>query len=190
MNISPRCLFTCIASYKKPAANKADAPWMSWFTLSDFQDFSVPFNTSTLMCQDVDLCVFHLGSVHASGGWIYKNSFSCSEQLLMLLSSCFFQLCFHFLKPGCFWSHAVFVQASCQLEPLLDFGEGNGNPLQYSCLENPVDRGGCWAAVHGVAQSQTRLMRLSSNSSRSARIQSLLSSECGQGGAFPAQGIF
>ena len=79
----------------------------------------------------------------------------------MLLSSCFFQLCFHFLKPGCFWSHAVFVQASCQLEPLLDSGEGNGNPLQYSCLENPMDRGGWWAAIHRVAQSRTLLKQLS-----------------------------
>ena len=41
------------------------------------------------------------------------------------------------------------------------FGEGNGNPLQYSCLENPVDRGAWWAAVYGVAQSWTRLKRLS-----------------------------
>ena len=40
-------------------------------------------------------------------------------------------------------------------------GEGNGNPLQYSCLENPVDRGAWWAAVHRVAQSQTRLKWLS-----------------------------
>ena len=40
-------------------------------------------------------------------------------------------------------------------------GEGNGNPLQYSCLENPVDRGAWWAAVHRVAQSRTRLKRLS-----------------------------
>ena len=40
-------------------------------------------------------------------------------------------------------------------------GEGNGNPLQYSCLENPVDRGAWWAAVHGVTQSQRRLKRLS-----------------------------
>ena len=39
-------------------------------------------------------------------------------------------------------------------------GEGNGNPLQYSCLEDPVDRGGWWAAVYAVAQSQTRLKRL------------------------------
>ena len=36
-------------------------------------------------------------------------------------------------------------------------GEGNGNPLQYSCLENPMDGGACWATVHGVAKSQTRL---------------------------------
>ena len=36
-------------------------------------------------------------------------------------------------------------------------GEGNGTPLQYSCLENPMDGGGWWAAVHGVAKSQTRL---------------------------------
>ena len=37
------------------------------------------------------------------------------------------------------------------------FGEGNGTPLQYSCLENPMDRGAWWAAVHGVAKSQTQL---------------------------------
>ena len=39
-------------------------------------------------------------------------------------------------------------------------GEGNGTPLQYSCLENPVDGGAWWAAVHGVAKSQTRLSDL------------------------------
>ena len=44
-------------------------------------------------------------------------------------------------------------------------GEGNGNPLQCSCLENPRDRGAWWAAVHGVAQSRTRLKQLSSSSS-------------------------
>ena len=45
-------------------------------------------------------------------------------------------------------------------------GEGNGNPLQYSCPENPRDRGGWWAAIYGVAQSRTRLTRLSSSSSQ------------------------
>ena len=38
---------------------------------------------------------------------------------------------------------------------------GHGNPLQYSCLENPMDKGAWWAAVHGVAKSRTRLKRLS-----------------------------
>ena len=42
-------------------------------------------------------------------------------------------------------------------------GEGNGNLLQYSCLENPRDRGAWWATVHGVARSQTQLKRLSSS---------------------------
>ena len=43
-------------------------------------------------------------------------------------------------------------------------GEGNGNPLQWSCLENPRDGGAWWAAVHGVAQSRTRLKWLSGSS--------------------------
>jgi len=39
-------------------------------------------------------------------------------------------------------------------------GEGNGNPLQYSCLENSVDRGAWWATVHGVTKSRTQLSDL------------------------------
>ena len=42
-------------------------------------------------------------------------------------------------------------------EPGRSPGEGNGNPLQYSCLENSMDRGAWWATVHGVAKNQTRL---------------------------------
>ena len=38
-----------------------------------------------------------------------------------------------------------------------DFGEGDGTPLQYSCLENPMGGGAWWAAVHGVAKNRTRL---------------------------------
>ena len=44
-------------------------------------------------------------------------------------------------------------------------GEGNGNPHRYSYLENPRDGGAWWAAIYGVAQSRTRLKRLSSSSS-------------------------
>ncbi|KAI4548386.1 hypothetical protein MG293_000716 [Ovis ammon polii] len=51
-------------------------------------------------------------------------------------------------------------------------GEGNGNPLQYSSLENPRDGGAWWAAIYGVAQSRTRLKRLSSSSSSSRNILS------------------
>ena len=41
-------------------------------------------------------------------------------------------------------------------------GEGNGNPLQYSCLENPMGRGAWWAIIHGIAKSRTRMKQLSS----------------------------
>ena len=47
----------------------------------------------------------------------------------------------------------------------LKSGEGNGNPLQYSCLENPRDRGAWWAAIYGVTQSQRQLKKLSNSSS-------------------------
>ena len=53
-------------------------------------------------------------------------------------------------------------------------GEGNGNPLQCSCLENPRDGGTWWAAVYGVAQSPTRLRRLSSSSSSSSKLRTFL----------------
>ena len=52
-------------------------------------------------------------------------------------------------------------------------GEGNGKPLQCSCLENPKDGGAWWAAVYGVAQSRTRLKRLSSSGSSSRRLSQI-----------------
>ena len=62
------------------------------------------------------------------------------------------------LRVGHDW--ATSLSLSC-------IGEGNGNPVQCPCLENPRDGGAWWAAVYGVTQSQTRLKRLSSNSSSS-----------------------
>ena len=61
-------------------------------------------------------------------------------------------------------------------------GEGNGNPLQYSCLENPRDGGAWWAAVYGVTQSQTWLMWLSSSSSILNMITFLKEHNCSIGG--------
>ena len=52
-------------------------------------------------------------------------------------------------------------------------GGGHGNPLQYPCLENPMDGEAWWAAVYGVAQSQTQLKRLSSSSSSRAPLREL-----------------
>ena len=48
-------------------------------------------------------------------------------------------------------------EEACLQVSSLFIGEGNGTPLQYSCLENPMDGGAWWAAVHRVAKSQTRL---------------------------------
>ena len=56
---------------------------------------------------------------------------------------------------------------------LLCIGEGNGNPLQCSCLENPRDGGAWWAALYGVAQSWTRLKRLSSSSKMHYKFSSI-----------------
>ena len=59
-------------------------------------------------------------------------------------------------------------------------GEGNDNPLQCSCLENPRDRGAWWAAVYGTAQSQTRLKWLSRSSSIHDHQRSTIHSEWGK----------
>ena len=62
-------------------------------------------------------------------------------------------------------------QKSIQSKLWMLDGGGNGNPLQCSCLENPVDRRAWWAAVYGVAQSRTRLKRLSSSGGSSMDVR-------------------
>ena len=59
---------------------------------------------------------------------------------------------FHFRNSITF---KLFLLMDFVLFSILWLGEGNGNPLQYSCLGNPMDRGAWWAAVHGVAKSRT-----------------------------------
>ena len=55
-------------------------------------------------------------------------------------------------------AHCVLKKVSVYLTSPNDYsGEGSGNPVQYSCLENPMEGGDLWAAVHGVAKSRTRL---------------------------------
>ena len=69
---------------------------------------------------------------------------------------------FRFLIIACFPGGSDGEESACNagklgLSPGLGRspGEGHGNPLQCSCLENPMDRGACWAIVHGVSESQT-----------------------------------
>ena len=54
-----------------------------------------------------------------------------------------------------FWSDTLNTMYNLLGKLNLIIGEGNGTPLQYSCLENPMDGGAWWAAVHGVAESDT-----------------------------------
>jgi len=64
------------------------------------------------------------------------------------------------------WGAIVFSESPLSPSPILSpcIGEGNGNPFQCSCLENPRDGGAWWAAIYGVAQSWTQLKRRSSSS--------------------------
>ena len=83
-------------------------------------------------------------------GWFPLGLISLISLLSKGLSSVF--------SSTTIWEHQFF-----SAQP--SFGERNGNPLQYSCLENPEDGAAWWAAIYGVAQSQTRLRWLSSSSS-------------------------
>ena len=68
------------------------------------------------------------------------------------------------LGVGHDWATSLSLSLSC-------IGEGNGNPLQCSCLENPRDGGAWWASVYGVTQSRTQLKRLSSSGSMDLTFQ-------------------
>ena len=55
------------------------------------------------------------------------------------------------------WVFCLLIQRAFNYSTSVHLGEGNGTPLQYSCLENPMDGGAWWAAIHGVAEGPTRL---------------------------------
>ena len=61
------------------------------------------------------------------------------------------------MKFNISWSISIIYSPVILATTILNLGEGNGNPLQYSCLENPMDGGAWWTAVHGLSKSQTWL---------------------------------
>ena len=83
---------------------------------------------------------------------------ACVESSLVLLEECVcYDKCVILLAFALL--HSVLQGQICLLLQV-SLGEGNGTPLQYSCLENPMDGGAWWATVHGVVKSQTRLSNL------------------------------
>ena len=85
------------------------------------------------------------------------------------MSPCLFNLYVEYITGNASLDEALAgIKIAGEISITSDIGEGNGNPFQCSCLENPRDRGAQWAAVYGVAQSRTLLKRPSSSSSRYA----------------------
>ena len=109
--------------------------------------FSTEYNVSyvfvvfDLYC--VRMCPFSTQSVEN----IYHKRIVYSVKFFLHLLRWTYKICLSFYWYGV--SHLLLV--------MVYNGEGNGTPLQYSCLENPMDRGAWWAAVHGVAEGRTRL---------------------------------
>ena len=83
-----------------------------------------------------------------------RKKLDTTEWLHFHFSLSFSKLTLDFIIP--LYLKRYFDEVQCK------FGEGNGNPIRCSCLENPRDREARWAAVYGVAQSRTRLKRLGS----------------------------
>ena len=92
------------------------------------------------------ICCFCLRRCNYVHKWRHYHSLSKKELQSLITSVSILGLCVLLLK----FSHNC-VQIFCY------FGEGDGTPLQYSCLENPMDGAAWWAAVHGVARNRTWL---------------------------------
>ena len=96
----------------------------------------------------------------------FKKSQEYSTSVRHCLNYCL-KLVYSSIRSHCIPFNDTSFQQSLRFKKIIQLPlelEVNGNPLQYSCLENPRDGGAWWAAVYGVAQSRTRLKRLSSTS--------------------------
>ena len=88
-----------------------------------------------------------MSGIHFSLNFTLSNAHHHQEGWINWINIAFFQGSLYlYLHSTKIWGRIIWKS-----------GEGNGTPLQYSCLENPMDGGAWWAAVHGVAEGQTRL---------------------------------
>ena len=95
-----------------------------------------------------------------SVGYLESKWLPRKEMVIYVLKVSFQYTFLDYIFFFLFWT--TFAQ-TCLIRVTHCIREGSGNPLQFSCLENPMDGGAWWAAVYGVAQSWTRLKRLSNN---------------------------
>ena len=117
------------------------------------------------------LCVYWECNSQERGNALHQLE---TSSLILLAKSYILYLTDKLIFPTTWVNKNVTVLSNCSL-PMWAGGKGNGNPLQYSCLENPMDRGAWWAAVHKVMQSRIWLKRLS------------MHAWIGEGNANPAQ---
>ena len=128
----------------------------------------------TRLCTPADPCLSYIIWLY-SADWVENKIMKTDLRIVNLWSSTwlnYWRLCMkdnsiNFTSLVCDMEKAM---ATHSMTEWLHFhfslsciGEGNGNPLQCSCLENPTDGGAWWAAIYGVEQSRTRLMWLSSS---------------------------
>ena len=126
--------------------------WVTVFAYR-FAFFSLPY-TKEMGLGIIRIYIFQLVPNHSSS--LLPHSISASSWVLLVLRGA--SLIAQLVKnPPAMQETWVWIPGSGRSP-----GERNGNPLQYSCLENPMDRGAWWATVHGVAKSRTQLKQLSS----------------------------
>ena len=124
------------------------------------------FQLDYLLLLSFENSFYILDSRSLSDGWLV-NIFSWRRQWhptpVLLPGKSHGRRSLESCSPWCHWGSDTTERLHFDFS-FLCIGEGNGNPLQCSCLENPRDRGACWAAIYGVTQSRTRLKRPSSSS--------------------------
>ena len=128
--LESRCLDVLVPPFKTEQVSPLTRLW-------DFSLPATPWGSLTMMLTPQSCVSFWYMSVA-----VLKLTSCVTLSKFLNLS----EPCFHYIPPL-----RSFVRSQW------DNGEGNGTPLQYSCLENPMDQGAWWAAVHGVAKSRTQL---------------------------------